>query len=67
MTQHVQQSQQSQPSQLAQQALVKPRVSMWLRVSLGVMLLVVLVVGFMGYLTPAMRVSWEAVASMCGF
>jgi hypothetical protein len=40
---------------------------MWLRVSLGVMLLVVLVVGFMGYLTPAMRVSWEAVASMCGF
>jgi hypothetical protein len=67
MTQHVQQSQQSQQSQLAQHAQVKPRVSMWLRVSLGVMLLVVLVVGFMGYLTPAMRVSWEAVASMCGF
>ncbi|CAN1533177.1 hypothetical protein MCEGE14_01483 [Burkholderiaceae bacterium] len=64
MTQHVQQSQQSQLTQLAQ---VKPRVSLWLRVSLGVMLLVVLTVGFMGYLTPAMRVSWEAVASMCGF
>jgi hypothetical protein len=36
-------------------------------VTLGAMLVVVMVVGFMGYLTPAMRVSWEAVASMCGF
>jgi hypothetical protein len=61
MTQHVQQPQLAQPAQ------VKSRVSIWLRVSLGVMLVVVLVVGFMGYLTPAMRVSWEAVASMCGF
>ena len=62
-----QQVQQSQPSQLAQPAQVKPRVSTWLRVTLGAMLVVVMVVGFMGYLTPAMRVSWEAVASMCGF
>jgi hypothetical protein len=64
MTQHVQQSQQSQ---LALPVQVKPRVSSWLRVTLGAMLVVLLVVGFMGYLTPAMRVSWEAVASMCGF
>jgi hypothetical protein len=64
MTQQVQQSQQPQ---LAQHAQVKPHVSRWLRVTLGAMLVVVLVVGFMGYLTPAMRVSWEAVASMCGF
>jgi len=64
MTQHAKQSQQSEPMQQAQ---LRPRVSTWLRVTLGVMLVVVLVVGFMGYLTPAMRVSWEAVASMCGF
>jgi hypothetical protein len=64
MTQHMQQSQQSQ---VAQPAHFKPRVSKWLRVTLGAMLVIVLVVGFIGYLTPAMRVSWEAVASMCGF
>jgi quinol-cytochrome oxidoreductase complex cytochrome b subunit len=64
MMQHSKQSQQPEPSQQAQ---LKPRVSTWLRVTLGVMLVVVLVVGFMGYLTPAMRVSWEAVAAMCGF
>jgi succinate dehydrogenase hydrophobic anchor subunit len=61
MTQHVQQPQLAQPAQ------VKSRVSTWLRLMLGALLVVVLVVGFMGYLTPAMRVSWEAVASMCGF
>ena len=61
MTQHVQQPQLEQPAQ------VKSPVSTWLRVMLGALLVVVLVVGFMGYLTPAMRVSWEAVASMCGF
>jgi quinol-cytochrome oxidoreductase complex cytochrome b subunit len=64
MTQHSKPSQQSEPMQQAQ---LKPRVSTWLRVTLGVMLVAVLAVGFMGYLTPAMRVSWEAVASMCGF
>ncbi|MDO9024581.1 hypothetical protein [Zwartia sp.] len=41
--------------------------SKWLRISLGVFLGVVLVVGFLGYLTPSMRVNWEAIASMCGF
>lgn len=62
--QHSKQSQQPEP---IQQTQLKPRGSTWLRVTLGVMLVVVLAVGFMGYLTPAMRVSWEAVASMCGF
>lgn len=61
MTQHVQQPQLAQPAQ------VQSPVSTWLRVMLGALLVVVLVVGFMGYLTPAMRVGWEAVASMCGF
>lgn len=45
----------------------QPRRNRWLRVSLAVAFVVLLAVGFMGYLTPAMRVSWEAVASMCGF
>jgi hypothetical protein len=26
----------------------------------------VLVVGFLAYLSPAMRLNWEAIASMCG-
>jgi len=43
------------------------RSSKWLRVTLGVLLGVVLVVGFLGYMTPSMRVNWEAIASMCGF
>lgn len=49
--------------------MTKPnqRSSRWLRVSLGISLGVVLVIGFLGYLTPSMRVNWEAIASMCGF
>ena len=43
------------------------RSSTGFKVTLGVIFIAVLVVGFLGYLTPAMRVSWEAVASMCGF
>jgi len=39
----------------------------WLRITLGVALGVVLFVGFLGYLTPSMRINWEAIASMCGF
>jgi hypothetical protein len=58
-----------QTSQTSQSHCSAPqsRNSKWLRVSLAVAFALVLVVGFMGYLTPAMRVSWEAVASMCGF
>ncbi len=54
-------------TQFLQQAQQQKRTSKWLKLSLAVIFVVVLVVGFMGYLTPAMRVSWEAVASMCGF
>ncbi|MDN4015421.1 hypothetical protein [Zwartia panacis] len=56
----MQQTQQEQPAQ-------PRRISLWLRVTLGLIFIAVLAVGFMGYLTPAMRVSWEAIASMCGF
>lgn len=56
-----QQSHQAEPAQPSR------RSSVCLKISLGVIFVVVLAVGFMGYLTPAMRVSWEAVASMCGF
>lgn len=62
-----QQAQQTQPAQTAQTAQSSRRKSAWLKITLGVMFVAVLVVGFLGYLTPAMRVSWEAVASMCGF
>lgn len=33
----------------------------------GGVLLVVLVIGFLGYLTPGMRINWETIATMCGF
>jgi hypothetical protein len=33
----------------------------------GGVLLVVLVIGFLGYLTPSMRINWETIATMCGF
>jgi len=42
-------------------------VPKWLRITLGALLALVLVVGFLGYLTPSMRVNWEAIASLCGF
>lgn len=38
-----------------------------LRVVTWVGLLVVLAVGFLGYLTPGMRLNWDAIAAMCGF
>ena len=33
----------------------------------GGVLLVVLAIGFLGYLTPSMRINWETIATMCGF
>ena len=33
----------------------------------GGVLLAVLVIGFLGYLTPSMRINWETVAAMCEF
>jgi hypothetical protein len=30
-------------------------------------LLGVLYIGFLGYLTPSMRINWETIATMCGF
>lgn len=57
----------TQQAEQVESALPSRRSSGWLKITLGITLVVVLVVGFMGYLTPAMRVSWEAVASMCGF
>jgi hypothetical protein len=38
-----------------------------LKVLGGGVLLVVLVIGFLGYLTPSMRINWETIATMCGF
>lgn len=52
---------------MTQQPAQPQRSKTWLKVTLGALLTLVLVVGFLGYLTPSMRVNWEAVASMCGF
>jgi hypothetical protein len=38
-----------------------------LRVLLGVFLSAVLLFGFLAYLSPAMRLNWDAIAAMCGF
>jgi quinol-cytochrome oxidoreductase complex cytochrome b subunit len=31
------------------------------------LLVVVMAIGFLGYLTPGMRMNWETIAAMCGF
>jgi len=31
------------------------------------LLVAVMAVGFLGYLTPGMRLNWETIAAMCGF
>jgi hypothetical protein len=33
----------------------------------GGVLVVVMGIGFLGYLTPSMRINWETIATMCGF
>lgn len=44
-----------------------PKFSLLTRLGLGGLLVVVLALGFWGYLSPGMRLNWETVASMCGF
>ena len=40
----------------------------WLvRTILSLLLIIVLGIGFLGYLTPGMRVNWETIATMCVF
>jgi hypothetical protein len=43
------------------------RSNLFYRVGLGVLLMVVLAIGFLGYMTPGMRLNWETIATMCGF
>ncbi len=42
------------------------KASLIVRVGLGALFCGVLIVGFLAYLSPAMRLNWEAIASMCG-
>jgi len=44
---------------------VKPSLA-W-RLTGWLSLLALMVIGFVGYTTPSMRLSWEAIAAMCGF
>jgi hypothetical protein len=43
------------------------RSNLFCRFGLGVLLMVVLAIGFLGYMTPGMRLNWETIATMCGF
>jgi len=43
------------------------RSNLFYRVGLGVLLMVVLAIGFLGYMTPGMRLNLETIATMCGF
>jgi hypothetical protein len=42
------------------------KVLLLVRASLAVLFAGVLLVGFLAYLSPAMRLNWETIASMCG-
>ncbi|SPU54127.1 hypothetical protein [Bordetella trematum] len=44
---------------------MKPR--RWVRWLGGLLLAAVMLLGFVGYLSPEMRINWENVAAMCGF
>lgn len=43
------------------------KAKLLVRVGLGTLLGCVLFAGFLAYLSPAMRLNWETIASMCGF
>jgi hypothetical protein len=43
------------------------KASLMLSAGLWALLGGVLFVGFLAYLSPAMRLNWETIASMCGF
>ncbi|WP_203583627.1 hypothetical protein [Sheuella amnicola] len=38
-----------------------------LRFGLWLLLVLVLGIGFLGYLHPSMQLQWETIATMCGF
>jgi len=44
-----------------------PKASLTWRVLGWSLLVVVMAIGFLGYLTPGMRMNWETIAAMCGF
>jgi hypothetical protein len=48
-------------------ALSKPKASLTWRVLGWSLLGLVMAIGFLGYLTPGMRLNWETIAAMCGF
>jgi len=43
------------------------KVGLVWRVTGWLLLIAVLVVGFIGYTMPGMRLNWETIAAMCGF
>lgn len=43
------------------------RRSRTLRVAIWSGLILLLALGFVGYLTPGVKLNWETIATMCGF
>jgi quinol-cytochrome oxidoreductase complex cytochrome b subunit len=44
-----------------------PKVRLAWRVTGWFLFVALMAVGFLGYLTPGMRLNWETIAAMCGF
>gem|GEM_PF-1236334 len=57
--------QSSTPDQATEAA--KPKVHLAWRMAGWSLFVAVMAVGFLGYLTPGMRLNWETIAAMCGF
>lgn len=44
-----------------------PKLPIAWRVAIGVVLTLLLALGFVGYFMPGLRLNWETIAAMCGF
>lgn len=44
-----------------------PKLGLGWRIAAWSALVIVLALGFVGYLMPGLRLNWETIAAMCGF
>lgn len=44
-----------------------PRLPLVWRVGVGVVVVLLLILGFLGYFMPGLRLNWETIAALCGF
>lgn len=57
----------SEPMRPAKDTATMPKLPMAWRVGVGVILTLLLALGFVGYFMPGLRLNWETIAAMCGF